>query len=94
MYLGYEDYEAVVNVSGVVNVKMQPDSQALEESVVIGYGSARKKDLTGGVSVVDEDVLNMASTTNLMDRLVGQVAGLTITTSALSRILTLISSRI
>ena len=81
MYLGYEDYEAVVNASGVVNVKMQPDSQALEESVVIGYGSARKKDLTGGVSVVDEDVLNMASTTNLMDRLVGQVAGLTITTS-------------
>ena len=81
MYLGYEDFEATVDASGVVNVQMRPDSQALEESVVIGYGSARKKDLTGGVAVVDEAVLNMASTTNLMDRLVGQVAGLTITTS-------------
>ena len=81
MYLGYEDFEATVDASGIVNVQMRPDSQALEESVVIGYGSARKKDLTGGVAVVDEAVLNMASTTNLMDRLVGQVAGLTITTS-------------
>ena len=81
IYLGYSDYEAAVGKGGVVNVQMEPDAQALEESVVVGYGTQRKKDLTGGVAVVDEEVLNMSSTSNLMDRLVGQVAGLTITTS-------------
>ena len=81
IYLGYSDYEAAVGRGGVINVQMEPDAQALDESVVIGYGTQRKKDLTGGVAVVDEEVLNMSSTSNLMDRLVGQVAGLTITTS-------------
>lgn len=81
MCLGYVDYVSKVPSSGKVNVTMSVDSQALEEVVVVGYGTQRKKDLTGGLTVVSDETLNMSSTPNLMDRLVGQVAGLSITTS-------------
>lgn len=79
-YVGFNALEVKVNPSGVMNITMTGD-KVLEEVVVIGYGTAKKKDLTGGLTVVGKEQLKMASTPNLMDRLVGQVAGFTITTS-------------
>ena len=78
-YIGFNNQEVKVNPSGTINVKMAGDKQ-LDEVVVVGYGTAKKKDLTGGLAVVGKDQLNMVSTPNLMDRLVGQVAGFNITT--------------
>lgn len=78
--LGYKEETVSINGRGVVNVVLNPDSFNLEDAVVIGYGSQKMKDLTGGVSVVNEETLKMVSTGNLMDRVSGQVAGLTITT--------------
>ncbi|MDD3194284.1 MAG: TonB-dependent receptor [Paludibacter sp.] len=80
-YVGYVAQEVKINASGIVNVTMKEGDALLEEVVVVGYGTQRKKDLTGGLSVVGKEQLNMVSTSNLMDRLVGQVAGLNITTS-------------
>ena len=80
-YLGYTDQEVQVGNQTVVNVKMVPSAQSLDEVVVVGYGSQKKKDLTGGLAVVDKETLEMVSSSNLMDRLVGQGAGLNITTS-------------
>lgn len=80
-YVGYADQEVKVNPSGVMNVTMTEGDELLDEVVVIGYGTQRKKDLTGGLSVVGKEQLDMVSTNNLMDRLVGQIAGLNITTS-------------
>lgn len=80
-YIGFKDMEEKVNPSGVMNVTMTENNQMLDEVVVVGYGTARKKDLTGGLSVVGQQELQMASTPNLMDRLTGQVAGLNITAS-------------
>lgn len=80
-YVGFVAQEIRVNSSGVVNVTMKEGDAVLDEVVVVGYGTMRKKDLTGGLSVVGKEQLDMVSTTNLMDRLVGQVAGLNITTS-------------
>ncbi|MCD7935644.1 MAG: TonB-dependent receptor, partial [Tannerellaceae bacterium] len=79
-YIGYADMEVRADNSGIVNVTMQEDDLMLDEVVVVGYGTAKKKDLTGGLVVVGKEKLDMVSTTNLMDRLVGQVAGLNITT--------------
>lgn len=81
MCLGYTDFSAKVGPSNVLDVTLKADTQALEEVVVVGYGTQRKKDLTGGLTVVGEETLKMSSTNNLMDRLVGQVAGLNITTN-------------
>ena len=79
--LGYAEKE-VTAASGVpIVVTLFESMQALDDVVVIGYGSAKKSDLTGGLSVVGSKELGMVSTPNLMDRLVGQVAGLSITTS-------------
>lgn len=80
-YVGFIAQEIKVNTSGVVNVTMKEGDALLDEVVVVGYGTQRKKDLTGGLSVVGKEQLEMVSTSNLMDRLVGQVAGLNITTS-------------
>ncbi|MFD1771480.1 SusC/RagA family TonB-linked outer membrane protein [Sphingobacterium suaedae] len=79
-YVGYDEQEATAMQSGTIDISMQGDG-LLDEVVVVGYGTARKKDLTGGLSIVGKEQLEMVSTPNLMDRLVGQVAGLNITTS-------------
>ena len=78
--LGYTDQQIKIGASAVVDVTMVPSAQSLEEVVVVGYGTQKKKDLTGGLAVVNKQTLEMVSTNNLMDRLVGQVAGLNITT--------------
>lgn len=80
-YVGYTSLEEKVNPSGVMNIIMSTGNKVLDEVVVVGYGTKRKKDLTGGLAVVGKDQLNMVSTNNLMDRLVGQVAGFNITTT-------------
>ncbi len=80
-YVGFAP--RVVTVSATdrpLTVTLSESTNSLEEVVVIGYGSAKKKDLTGGLTVVDEKTLRMSGSTNLMDRLVGQVAGFSITT--------------
>ena len=56
------------------------DSKTLAEVVVIGYGTQRKSDLTGGLVSVDQKKLNMINSSNLMDRLAGQIPGLSVTT--------------
>ncbi len=78
-YIGFNSQEIKVNPSGVIYVKMS-GTNVLDQVVVVGYGTAKKKDLTGGLAVVGKEQLGMVSTSNLMDRLVGQVAGFSITT--------------
>ena len=78
-YIGFDKQEIKVDPSGTVNVKLSGD-KILDQVVVVGYGTSKKKDLTGGLAVIGKEQLNMVSTPNLMDRLVGQVAGLSITT--------------
>lgn len=80
-YVGFANQEVKVDPSGVMNITMRESDELLDEVVVVGYGTMRKKDLTGGLAVVGKEQLDMVSTSNLMDRLVGQVAGLNITTS-------------
>ena len=80
--LGYKEQEILVGNQSVINVKLVLDSFNLDDAVVIGYGSQKMKDLTGGLSVVNREALEMVSTGNLMDRISGQVAGLTVTTSS------------
>src|SRR5690606_4450744 len=58
-----------------LNVVLSPDLEALDEVVVIGYGTQRKSDLTGAIaSVSSEDIANQA-VTNFQTAIVGQVPG-------------------
>ncbi|MBR1705784.1 MAG: TonB-dependent receptor [Bacteroidales bacterium] len=78
--LGYADAEAAAGPN--LHIVLSESMQELDDVIVIGYGTAKKSDVTGGLSVVSDKELKMVSTPNLMDRLVGQIAGLSITTES------------
>lgn len=64
-----------------VNVVLKDDATGLEEVVVIGYGSVRKKDLTGSVATVNSDALVAVPVANATEALTGKLAGVQITTT-------------
>lgn len=54
-YLGFDTREILVGEKQVIDVALEEDSQGLEEVVVIGYGTRKKKDITGAVSTISSD---------------------------------------
>ncbi|WP_288205692.1 TonB-dependent receptor [uncultured Parabacteroides sp.] len=78
-YIGYQAQEIKVNGNAPIKVILSEDSEKLDEVVVIGYGSQKKSDMTGGIVAVGNEKLQMVTTNNLMDKLAGQVPGLNIT---------------
>ena len=80
--IGYVDLEAAVNGRSTIDVELQPDSEAIENAVVIGYGSAKKiGNLVGSVTTVRSDIVKNAPSASALDQLQGQVAGLSVLTT-------------
>ncbi len=78
-YIGYQTQEIKVGNQRNFSVSLKPDNKLLDEVVVVGYGTVKKRDLTGSVaSVKSEDILRMP-TSNVIEAIQGQVAGLDIT---------------
>ncbi len=80
-YIGCETQEIKITGAKTLNIVLKDNAIGLDDVVVIGYGSQRKSDLTGGIVAVGEEKLQMVTTNNLMDKLAGQVPGLNITNS-------------
>lgn len=80
-FIGYLPQEITVGESTVINVAMRTDVQALDEVVVIGYGTVKKSDATGSVSAISSKDFNKGAITSAQDLLVGKSAGVVITTS-------------
>lgn len=80
-YIGYRQYEQSVAGQSVINIQIQEDTQALDEVVVIGYGTAKKKDLTGAISRVRADKMEIEAPRTVEDILRGSASGLSITMS-------------
>ena len=78
-YLGFITQTIQVKNSNVINVKMVPTANTLDEVVVIGYGTVHKKDLVGAVSRVKSEAVERYSTANVQQALSGRVAGIAIT---------------
>lgn len=78
-YIGYLTQSITVGNNTHFNIQMRPDTQALDEIVVIGYGTVKKRDLTGAVSSVKSEDIIMRPGPNPMEALQGKVAGLDIT---------------
>ena len=74
--IGYTTQEVAVNGKGVVNVVLTEDSTLLEETVVIAYGTAKRKDLTGSISTVDGGDIAIQAQGSVTRALEGAVAGL------------------
>ena len=77
-YIGYLTQEIPVSNRKVINLTMKEDSEELEEVVVIGYGTAKKKDLTGAISSVRTENLEKESPRSVQDLLRANAAGLSI----------------
>ena len=80
-YIGMKSQ--TINAAGKssINVVLEEDATTLNDVVVIGYGSVRKKDLTGSVATVNSDALQAVPVASATEALTGKMAGVNITTS-------------
>ena len=81
-YLGFTTKEIVINNSNDLIVVLAEDTQSLDEVVVIGYGTQRKKEITGAVSVISTETIEKLKPTQIEQALQGQVAGVNVTTNS------------
>ncbi len=78
-FIGYVTQEIKVGTQTVVNVTMKEADQTLEEVVVVGYGTMKKKDLTGSVATVGSSVLSAVPVSTPTEALSGKMAGVQVT---------------
>ena len=80
-YVGMVKQDVKVGSQHVINVQLKEDSQMLAETVVIGYGSAKKRDLTGSITNIKGAEIANKPSTNPLSSLQGKVAGVQIINS-------------
>ncbi|MEQ9186857.1 MAG: TonB-dependent receptor [Cryomorphaceae bacterium] len=81
-FIGYAPQEIAVAGRGTVNTTLAPSVAALDEVVVVGYGTSTKKELTGATSKVNGDRLEKLNIPRMDQALQGQVSGVTINTNS------------
>jgi TonB-dependent starch-binding outer membrane protein SusC len=78
-YVGFVTQEVVVGTNSTLDVKLVTDTETLSEVVVVGYGTVKKKDLTGAIVQVSAKDFNPGVNPNPLQAIQGRVAGLNIT---------------
>jgi len=78
--ISYKSQEIPVNNKSIFQIILEEDTEQLEEVVVVGYGTVKKKDLTGSVIHASLDNLTSTSNVSLSQSLQGTVAGLNVST--------------
>ena len=79
--IGFAEYEVKVEGKGTVNVTLEEEATALDEVVVVAYGSQKKATVTGSIASASSEDLVKTSTTNLTQSIGGRVAGVITKTS-------------
>ena len=80
-FIGYTTQEVVVGNKTTLNITLKEDSKALEEVVVIGYGTNSKRNLTSAVSTVNTEKMKNVPVANVTDALAGRATGLIVTSA-------------
>ena len=80
--IGYKDQEIAIGSQTRFDIFLEEDSELLEETVVIGYGTQKKSDVTGSVASVDSETMTKRAPTNIAQGLQGAAAGVVITQSS------------
>jgi TonB-linked SusC/RagA family outer membrane protein len=81
-YIGYANQIKAVGSETIINVTLQEDKQQLDEVVVVGYGSQKKKDVTGAISSVNTKEMLTVPTTNVNEMLRGRIAGVSVSVNS------------
>jgi len=77
-FIGYDQKRIIVSDQTTVDIKLVPSSNDLQEVVVMGYGSQRKRDITSAVSVIDATKLQDIPASNLTRLIQGQAPGVNV----------------
>ena len=80
-YIGYISQEVEVGGRAVINFTLEDDTTTLDDVVVVGYATMKKRDLVGAVDQVGSEVIGNRANSNLTRSLQGEIAGLNITVS-------------
>ena len=75
-YIGFVGQKIPVEGRRIINVVMEEDTNLLDETIVVAFGTTTKEAFTGSAAVMKADELQKRATTNVTNALVGQVAGL------------------
>ena len=78
-FIGYLDGEIVPGTRTHVEIRLEPDTKLLDEVVVIGYGTVKRKDLTGSVASARGEDIEARQTTTLSTALQGSMSGVMVT---------------
>lgn len=78
-FVGYASKEVNIDNQAFLNITLKAEAAGLSDVVVVGYGTSRKKDVTGAVSSIGSKDFVQGLVTNPMDQIQGKVAGLVIT---------------
>ncbi|WP_435314228.1 SusC/RagA family TonB-linked outer membrane protein [Cellulophaga fucicola] len=77
-YIGYDTKEVLVNNQTNLSISLVENAASLEEIIVVGYGTQKKKDLTGAIASISSEDLQNAAQTSVDQMLQGKVAGVRI----------------
>ncbi|MEN8117206.1 MAG: TonB-dependent receptor [Bacteroidota bacterium] len=80
-FVGYKTQEVTVGSQTTLNIVLEPDVMGIDEVVVTGYSTQRKRDLTGAVGVVEAEELTSQPVANVTNQLQGRTSGVTVTGS-------------
>ncbi|WP_426589116.1 SusC/RagA family TonB-linked outer membrane protein [Mucilaginibacter sp. R-33] len=78
-FVGFLNQEVAINGRSVINVSLVPDNKTLTEVVVVGYGTTKRKDLTGAISSINADQVGKVPVTSVDQALQGRAAGVQVT---------------
>ncbi len=81
-YVGYIASSEIINNRAVINVVLMPKESNLSNVVVVGYGTQRKKDLTGAISSISSKEISKSVANSFEQAIQGKLAGVTITNDA------------
>jgi len=80
--LGFFTKKIKIQNQFILTVKLKEDVQRLDDVIVVGYGTQKKKEITGAVAVIESDVIEKLNPVRVEQAIQGQVAGVGITSSS------------
>ena len=80
--IGYKTQMVTVASSGVINVELHPDSEFIDETIVVAYGTATRSSFTGSASMVSSESIESRAVTNVTSALAGTAPGVQIISSS------------
>lgn len=81
-FIGYQSQEVVVNNQKVINIVLKEEVLGLDEVVVVGYGTQKKRDVTGAVSIVDSKTIEALKPVKAEQALQGTTAGVVVSSAS------------